>query len=65
MCSDTINTINSYVEVNLNGIYSIEQIGTFGRNSSDNQYVTSYNLTYSIDGDIFIDDGISNPLTGI
>ena len=55
----------SWLQVDLGKPYLIQYVVTWGRNSPNNeQWVTSYNLSYSLDGITFINDDISNPLNG-
>ena len=51
---------SSYLQANLTSLYNITSVSTWGRQSA-NQFVTSYDLSYSIDGDTFISYGL---LTG-
>eukprot|EP01084_Bolivina_argentea_P035072 65031_1 len=51
------------IQVNFDKIYLIKAVGTMGRKNTD-QWVTSYNLEYSEDGNTFVADGINNPLRG-
>ena len=63
-CSrDNIDPL-SYLQVDLGDIFQIESVSTWGRQGQYEQYVSSYNLSYSIDGVTFISDDIPNPLIG-
>eukprot|EP01084_Bolivina_argentea_P294130 506012_1 len=62
-CSNLQGEVDTYVQVNLGSIHAISAVATYGRACCD-QYVTQYNLQYSIDGTTFISIGVNNPLNG-
>ena len=62
-CAPNNNNDDDYLQVNLPEVYVIKGVITFGRQNED-QWVKSYNLEYSLDGNTWITDGINNPLVG-
>eukprot|EP01083_Nonionella_stella_P283362 964428_1 len=66
VCLDKIAGSNAYYQVYLGAIYKITTVAIQSRGDAAyaDQFVTSYNLEYSLDGITFVDNGINNPVTG-
>eukprot|EP01084_Bolivina_argentea_P105571 189054_1 len=66
VCLDNIAGSNAYYQVDLGATYKITTVAIQSRGDAAyaDQFVTSYNLEYSLDGITFIDNGINNPVTG-
>eukprot|EP01084_Bolivina_argentea_P105572 189055_1 len=66
VCLDSIVGSNAYYQVYLGATYKITTVAIQSRGDAAyaDQFVTSYNLEYSLDGITFIDNGINNPVTG-
>ena len=61
-CTQLVPNDGSWLQVDLGSVHIIESVSTWGRNSYD-QWVTSYELHYSLDGITFTAYS-GNPLTG-
>ena len=62
-CTELVPNDGSWLQVDLLNVHIIESVSTWGRNSIAQQWVTSYELHYSLDGITFTPYS-GNPLTG-
>ena len=64
-CASSDTGTIDYLQIDLKDSFIIESIITWGRTGRFNQYITSYNLTYSLDNIVSTSQGITNPFLGI
>ena len=57
------NDVNQWIQVDLHAAFKVTGVITQGRNQYYNQWVTSYQISYSIDGQdwTLVEDSVEGP----